>query len=225
MEWTRRVRKRWVSLIATCFPSSRVNRNCFFHRWLVDDVKDFLPNADITYPLTKLEPYTQYAYYITAYTLSTEKTGAQSDISYFRTLPGKPHAVTKLKATPKSSSAIVSLIIRFKTIPFNIFIPQDLSWEPPRKVNGKLSHYILRVRMMEKNDQILDQRDYCLQRKKNIFPTLQSINQFSNPVQRSNRQSRFQRMKSDLPQNHPSLCLILMGIATVKVVLKLVKDL
>lgn len=79
-----------------------------FFRWLVDDVNDFTFNETISYPLTKLEPYTQYAYYVKAYTLSTEKTGAQSQIAYFRTLPGQPHAVSKFKSTAKSSSAIVN---------------------------------------------------------------------------------------------------------------------
>jgi insulin receptor len=79
--------------------------------WLVDDVNDFnSKDPNIAYPLTKLEPYTQYAYYVKAYTLATEKTGAQSDINYFRTLPGVPQAITKLKAVSKSSSTIVSLI-------------------------------------------------------------------------------------------------------------------
>lgn len=78
--------------------------------WLVDDVNDFNSNDSfIAYPLTKLEPYTQYAYYVKAYTLATEKTGAQSKINYFRTLPGIPQAITKLKASSKSSSSIVSL--------------------------------------------------------------------------------------------------------------------
>lgn len=83
-----------------------------FYSWLVDDVKDFTMNHVISYPLTRLEPYTQYAYYVTAYTLSTEKTGSQSDIQYFRTLPGKPQAVTKLKAIPRSSSSIVSFYFK-----------------------------------------------------------------------------------------------------------------
>lgn len=76
--------------------------------WLVDDVNDFLNVPTISFPLTKLEPYTRYAYYVKAYTLATESTGAQSEIQYFRTLPGQPLAVSKLKAIPKSSSTIVS---------------------------------------------------------------------------------------------------------------------
>lgn len=79
--------------------------------WLVDDVNDYKAEdkvTAITVPLTRLEPYTQYAYYIKAYTLATERSGAQSEIQYFRTLPGQPQAITKLKATPKSSSSVVS---------------------------------------------------------------------------------------------------------------------
>lgn len=75
--------------------------------WLVDDVNDFTFNDSISFPLTRLEPYTQYAYYVKAYTIVTENTGAQSAIQYFRTLPGQPQAITKLKVTPKSSSSIV----------------------------------------------------------------------------------------------------------------------
>ena len=75
--------------------------------WLVDDVNDFTDTDMISFPLTKLEPYTQYAFYVKAYTLATEN-GAQSEITYFRTLPGQPQAITKLKATPKNSSAVVS---------------------------------------------------------------------------------------------------------------------
>lgn len=81
--------------------------------WLVDDVNDFTTYDPIAFPLTKLEPYTQYAYYVKAYTLATERTGAQSDIQYFRTLPGQPQAITKLKSSPKSSSSVVR---NFKTI-------------------------------------------------------------------------------------------------------------
>lgn len=76
--------------------------------WHVDDVNDFSHFDTISFPLTRLEPYTQYAYYVKAYTLATEKTGAQSEISYFRTWPGRPEAVTKFKAQPNSSSEIVS---------------------------------------------------------------------------------------------------------------------
>lgn len=77
--------------------------------WLVDDVNDFTSNDSISFPLTRLEPYTQYAYYVKAYTLATERTGAQSEIKYFRTLPGTPQVVVKLKAVSKSSSTIVRI--------------------------------------------------------------------------------------------------------------------
>jgi insulin receptor len=76
-------------------------------------VNDFSSTEQVSYPMTKLEPYTQYAYYVKAYMLSTEKTGAQSNIQYFRTSPGQPKLVSKLKAVEKSSSSVVSSNIKF----------------------------------------------------------------------------------------------------------------
>lgn len=99
------------------FYTPAMNRNitiwdgrdaCGNDGWLVDDVNDFDKSDSISFPLTKLEPFTQYAYYVKAYTVATEKTGAQSEISYFRTLPGQPMAVTKPNAIAKSSSTVVS---------------------------------------------------------------------------------------------------------------------
>lgn len=76
--------------------------------WLVDDVNDFVTTDFIAFPLTNLEPFQQYAFYVKAYTIAREKTGAQSDIQYFTTLPGMPLAVTNLEANAKNSSSIVS---------------------------------------------------------------------------------------------------------------------
>lgn len=65
---------------------------------------------------------------------------------------------------------------------------QDLSWEPPRKVNGQLSQYILRVKYIDKkNDHILDQRDYC-QARKEIF--LETVGPLLNLFSNSSRASR-----------------------------------
>jgi insulin receptor len=86
-----------------------LNMFSYSYRWLVDDVNDFTSKDAIAFPLTKLEPYTQYAFYIMAYTLATEKTGAQSNIEYFRTLPGQPSAVLKLRAVAKNSTSVVSV--------------------------------------------------------------------------------------------------------------------
>lgn len=68
--------------------------------WSVEDVNDFSHSQKISQPLTKLEPFTQYAYYVKAYTLATERTGAQSEIKYFTTKPDMPDLVRKLKTIP-----------------------------------------------------------------------------------------------------------------------------
>lgn len=43
---------------------------------------------DLVALITGLKPYTQYAYYVKTYTMASESNGAQSDIDYFRTMPG-----------------------------------------------------------------------------------------------------------------------------------------
>lgn len=43
---------------------------------------------DLVALITGLKPYTQYAYYVKTYTMASEPNGAQSVISYFRTMPG-----------------------------------------------------------------------------------------------------------------------------------------
>lgn len=77
----------------------------------MEDVTSFSNIDQINQPLTKLEPFTQYAYYVKAYTLATEQKGAQSDIKYFTTRPDQPQRVKKLKATPLGHDKIV--IIKF----------------------------------------------------------------------------------------------------------------
>jgi len=49
-------------------------------------VEDMAANMNTTI-LTWLKPYTQYAYYVKTYSIATERSGAQSSIQYFRTLP------------------------------------------------------------------------------------------------------------------------------------------
>lgn len=61
-----------------------------FCSWKVDDVSLSGNESDtskVSYPLSHLKPYTQYAYYVRTYTITSETNSAQSDINYFRTLP------------------------------------------------------------------------------------------------------------------------------------------
>lgn len=43
---------------------------------------------EISYDLSGLEPFTQYAYFIKTYAISSERSGARSGIHYFTTNPG-----------------------------------------------------------------------------------------------------------------------------------------
>lgn len=113
--------------------------------WMLEDINDFVPKDMIAFPLTNLEPYTQYAFYVKAYTLSTEQNGAQSEIQYVRTRAGQPSVVLNVDVVVKNSTTIT------------------VTWEPPRRINGELSHYIVKVRMVESTE--VNPRDYCKQRK------------------------------------------------------------
>lgn len=72
--------------------------------WNVEDVT--VPNDQktlINQPITKLEPFTQYAFYVKAFTLVTEQRGAQSKIKYFKTSatqPGKMKAPQLISLGP-----------------------------------------------------------------------------------------------------------------------------
>lgn len=57
-------------------------------RWKTDDVESAETTDNLFAPITGLKPYTQYAYYVKTYTMASESNGAQSDINYFRTMPG-----------------------------------------------------------------------------------------------------------------------------------------
>lgn len=59
----------------------------FFPSWRVDDVSNPEADVEVYHILTHLKPYTQYAFYVKTYTIATERSGAQSPINYFRTLP------------------------------------------------------------------------------------------------------------------------------------------
>lgn len=110
--------------------------------WHVDDITE-KQDKEYTHIITHLEPYTQYAYYVKTYTISSETTGAQSDIEYFTTDPGQPEIVQRLKMFSNSSNEI------------------HMSWEPPKKANGNLTLYMIKVKMQKVNQEILSQRDYC----------------------------------------------------------------
>lgn len=122
--------------------------------WKVDDVSPsetyspgFKNNTEVkqflTHILTKLKPYTQYAFYIKTYTIATERSGAQSEITYFTTLPGAPSVPQKLSTYSNDSDVLI------------------ITWHPPAERNGNLTHYRIVGRYEPDDSHFLEQRNYC----------------------------------------------------------------
>ncbi|GFG35214.1 hypothetical protein Cfor_01318, partial [Coptotermes formosanus] len=105
-------------------------------------VEDMASNVN-TAILTRLKPYTQYAYYVKTYTIATERSGAQSPIQYFRTYPSSPSPPVALDVTPTSSSELT------------------IKWQPPQEPNGNVTHYVVIGSWMKDDQTILEQRNYC----------------------------------------------------------------
>ncbi|XP_039293585.1 insulin receptor [Nilaparvata lugens] len=97
---------------------------------------------NITYPITQLEPNTQYAFYVKTYTI--DSFALKSGVQYFRTLPSKPTFPTKLIATSESSSSIT------------------LKWNPPSIANGKLEKYIVHGYKQKMDMAFYLNRDFCI---------------------------------------------------------------
>lgn len=75
---------------------------------MLDDVSDFNSNdVYIAYPITRLEPFSLYAYYVRAVTLSEGLKYVTSDIQYFMTMPGQPSPVRNLMVKAESDSELV----------------------------------------------------------------------------------------------------------------------
>uniref|UniRef100_A0A1L8DJW7 Tyrosine-protein kinase receptor n=1 Tax=Nyssomyia neivai TaxID=330878 RepID=A0A1L8DJW7_9DIPT len=117
---------------------------CGTDGWKVDDVgRENYTQTSISYPLARLEPYTQYAYYVKTYTVATEQMGAQSDIIYFRTRPGRPEQVQRLRTTANGTSEIV------------------VEWEPPLRASGNLTSYCILATISKDNEELGSKRNYC----------------------------------------------------------------
>ncbi|XP_034171540.2 insulin-like receptor-like isoform X1 [Osmia lignaria lignaria] len=96
-----------------------------------------------THYLSQLKPYTQYAYYVKTYTIATERSGAQSKLMYFRTMPEAPSSPRSLFTWSNSSSEL------------------HMSWLPPLHKNGNLTHYRILGRWEPDDPNFIDQRNYC----------------------------------------------------------------
>lgn len=120
--------------------------------WKVDDVSastnstlmDSRQEKSVhTHYLSQLKPYTQYAYYVKTYTIATERSGAQSNLTYFRTMPEAPSSPRSLLTWSNSSSELI------------------MSWLPPLHNNGNLTHYRIVGRWEPDDPNFIDQRNYC----------------------------------------------------------------
>ncbi|XP_043252983.1 insulin-like receptor isoform X2 [Colletes gigas] len=93
--------------------------------------------------LAQLKPYTRYAYYVKTYTIASERSGAQSNLTYFRTMPEAPEPPRFLKTWSTSSNEL------------------GMSWSPPLNKNGRLTHYRISSRWEPDDPNFIDQRNYC----------------------------------------------------------------
>lgn len=99
--------------------------------------------------IAHLKPFTQYAVYVKAYTLPTMSTaqGAQSNITYFKTLPAAPSQPQNLKAHPAKDSKLL------------------ISWMPPKYLNGDVRYYrVVGIAQPStpQHQYLGETRDYCI---------------------------------------------------------------
>ncbi|XP_076640887.1 insulin-like receptor-like isoform X1 [Halictus rubicundus] len=126
--------------------------------WKVDDVSISKNYSTMnssesnvqTHFLSQLKPYTQYAYYVKTYTIATERSGAQSNLTYFRTLPEAPTTPRNFKIQSSSSNEL------------------KMSWRPPLQKNGNLTYYRIVGRWEPDDPNFINQRNYC---NEPILPT------------------------------------------------------
>ncbi|XP_035903371.1 insulin-like receptor isoform X5 [Anopheles stephensi] len=115
---------------------------CNSQGWRVDDVANMQELDQATHILTRLQPFTQYAYYVKTYTLSSENLGGQTDITYFRTSPGTPRIIRDLHVYIENNTLVVS-------------------WQEPTKIYGKLSAYKIGATLNDERNDMIKQRNYC----------------------------------------------------------------
>lgn len=122
------------------------NDECKIDNWRVAYVVLNSHVEDVTtisYNITRLKPFTQYAYYVKTYATASATQEGRSSIQFFRTLPDRPSIPRYLRAYSNSSSEVL------------------LHWQPPLFPNGEISHYLIVGWRHFDDAKLLDQRDYC----------------------------------------------------------------
>ncbi|XP_061231146.1 insulin receptor-related protein isoform X2 [Neopsephotus bourkii] len=120
---------------------------CGAQSWNVLDVE--LPLSSEQEPgvaLLNLRPWTQYAIFVRAITLTTAEEGrnygAQSEVVYIRTMPAAPTVPRDVISMSNSSSHIV------------------VRWKPPTQRNGNITYYLVLWQQLAE-DMELYVNDYC----------------------------------------------------------------
>lgn len=116
---------------------------CGQDNWRVYDVQNQPSEKKIVQPLPNLKPYTYYAFYVKTYTIASARTGAQSEIMYFRTNASMPSPPQNLQVISNSSDSL------------------KISWLPPAHPNGDITHYIVSGKKHLNGDMYSKDRDYC----------------------------------------------------------------
>ncbi|GFS00360.1 tyrosine-protein kinase receptor [Elysia marginata] len=93
--------------------------------------------------ISELKPFTTYAVYIQAYTLSTASHQGMTQVETFTTNPWDP-------SKPKDVEVLAEG-------------PHELrvKWTKPKKPNGIIDHYVVLYQREELNQKEFDKRDYC----------------------------------------------------------------
>uniref|UniRef100_A0A452R9J5 Tyrosine-protein kinase receptor n=1 Tax=Ursus americanus TaxID=9643 RepID=A0A452R9J5_URSAM len=134
---------------------------CGSNSWNMVDV-DLPPNKDVDpgILLQGLKPWTQYAVYVKAVTLTMVNDhirGAKSEILYIRTNASVPSIPLDVLSASNSSSQLI------------------VKWNPPSLPNGNLSYYIVRWQR-QPQDSYLYRHNYCSKGKGGLEPSSRRLN-------------------------------------------------
>ncbi|KAL4228229.1 hypothetical protein ACF0H5_013662 [Mactra antiquata] len=91
-----------------------------------------------------LRPWTQYAVYVRAMTISKAVQGAVSDVHYFRTQAEVPTSPLNLQVRAERPGEL------------------KVTWDPPNQPNGNVTHYQVYWQRKEFDPEDFELRDYCL---------------------------------------------------------------
>ncbi|XP_013383193.1 insulin receptor isoform X2 [Lingula anatina] len=117
-----------------------------------DDVwmtKEREPNLNDMQPqlmeyLFPLKPWTLYAVYVQTYTIAVADKGAISNIMYFTTRPDSPTPAVDVEVEATMEGELT------------------VTWKPPNKPNGNVTHYMVYWTIAEINKEEYDDRNYCI---------------------------------------------------------------